>query len=68
MKEVPVTLPVPMAEPFCPNEAKRAELAITPREMEILELIAQGDEQSGDCREAVCKRGHGEDAFEPGFR
>ena len=42
MKEVPVTLPVPMAEPFCPNEAKRAGLAITPREMEILELIAQG--------------------------
>ena len=40
VKEVPVT--VPMAEPFCPNEAKREKLAITPREMEILELIAQG--------------------------
>jgi len=40
VKEVPVT--VPMAEPFCPNDAKREELAITPREMEILELIAQG--------------------------
>jgi len=40
VKEVPVT--VPMAEPFCRNEAKREELAITPREMEILELIAQG--------------------------
>ena len=40
VKEVPVT--VPMAEPFCPNEAKREELAITPREMEILELIAHG--------------------------
>jgi DNA-binding CsgD family transcriptional regulator len=40
VKEVPAT--VPMAEPFCPNEAKRKELAITPREMEILELIAQG--------------------------
>jgi len=42
VKEVPVTVPVPMAAPFCPNEAKREELAITPREMEILELIAQG--------------------------
>ncbi len=42
VKEVPVTVPVRMAEPFCPNEAKREELAITPREMEILELIAQG--------------------------
>jgi DNA-binding CsgD family transcriptional regulator len=40
VKEVPVT--APMAEPFCLNEAKREELAITPREMEILELIAQG--------------------------
>jgi DNA-binding CsgD family transcriptional regulator len=42
VKEVPVTVSVRMAEPFCPNEAKREELAITPREMEILELIAQG--------------------------
>jgi DNA-binding CsgD family transcriptional regulator len=46
VKEVPVTVtvtvPVPMAEPFCRNEPKREELAITPREMEILELIAQG--------------------------
>jgi DNA-binding CsgD family transcriptional regulator len=42
VKEVPVTVPVPMAVPFCHNEAKREELAITPRELEILELIAQG--------------------------
>ena len=40
VKEVPVT--VPLADPFCPNQAKREELAITPREMETLELIAQG--------------------------
>jgi DNA-binding CsgD family transcriptional regulator len=40
VKEVPVT--VLRAEPFCRNEAKREELAITPREMEILEVIAQG--------------------------
>jgi len=42
VKEVPVAVPVPMAGPFCPNEAKREELAITAREMEILGLIAQG--------------------------
>ena len=42
VKEVPVMVLVPMAGPFCINEAKREELAITPREMEILELIAQG--------------------------
>jgi DNA-binding CsgD family transcriptional regulator len=42
VKEVPVTVPAPMAGPFCPNEAKREELTITPREMEILELIAKG--------------------------
>ncbi len=46
VKEVPVAVPVAMpvlgAGPFRPNEAKREELAITPREMEILELIAQG--------------------------
>ena len=42
VKEVPVAVPAPMSEPFCPNEAKREELAITPREMETLALIAQG--------------------------
>jgi DNA-binding CsgD family transcriptional regulator len=42
VKEVPVTMPVPRSGSFCPNKAKREELAITPREMEILELIAQG--------------------------
>ena len=42
VKEVAVTAPVRLAEPFCRNEAKREELTITPREMEILELIAQG--------------------------
>lgn len=46
VKEVPLTVtvavPVPITEPFCRNEAKREELAITPREMEILELIARG--------------------------
>jgi len=33
---------VPTSEPFVPNDGKREDLGITPREMEILELIAQG--------------------------
>ena len=37
VKEVPVT-----AEPFSVNEARLRELGITPREREILELIANG--------------------------
>jgi DNA-binding CsgD family transcriptional regulator len=35
-------VPVPASEPFVQNEAKREALGITPRELEILELIAQG--------------------------
>jgi DNA-binding CsgD family transcriptional regulator len=44
VKEVPVPLegPAPAAAPFVLNERKREELSITPRELEILELIAQG--------------------------
>lgn len=34
--------PVPAGEPFVPDERKREDLAITRRELEILELIAQG--------------------------
>ena len=33
---------VPAGEPFVPDERKRVDLGITPRELEILELIAQG--------------------------
>jgi DNA-binding CsgD family transcriptional regulator len=33
---------VPAGEPFVPNERKRDDLGITRRELEILELIAQG--------------------------
>ena len=33
---------VPAGEPFVPDERKREGLGITPRELEILELIAQG--------------------------
>lgn len=35
-------MPVPAAGPFVPDERKREHLGITPRELEILELIAQG--------------------------
>ena len=33
---------VPAGKPFIPDEKKREHLGITPRELEILELIAQG--------------------------
>jgi DNA-binding CsgD family transcriptional regulator len=35
-------VPAPAGEPFLPDQRKREDLGITPREMEILELIAQG--------------------------
>jgi DNA-binding CsgD family transcriptional regulator len=35
-------VPVPTGEPFTCDERKRENLSITPRELEILELIAQG--------------------------
>jgi DNA-binding CsgD family transcriptional regulator len=35
-------VPVPIGSPFVPNEGKREQLHITRRELEILELIAQG--------------------------
>jgi DNA-binding CsgD family transcriptional regulator len=38
IKEVPVST----GEPFRPDDGKREALGITPRELEILELIAQG--------------------------
>jgi len=45
-KEVPVLVPVPAAAAaagtFVPDEGKRETLGITRRELEILELIAQG--------------------------
>ena len=33
---------VPVGEPFVPNARKREDLGITQRELEVLELIAQG--------------------------
>jgi len=37
-----VAVPVPADEPFAVNENRREQLGITPREMEILALIAAG--------------------------
>jgi NarL family two-component system response regulator LiaR len=42
VREVPVPVPAPAREPFVPDERKREDLHITRRELEILELIAQG--------------------------
>ena len=44
VQEVPVKveIPVPVSGPFQRNEARRAELGITPRELEILEAMAAG--------------------------
>ena len=39
---VPVEVPVPFDGPFRRNEARLAQLGITPRELEILEAIAAG--------------------------
>ena len=39
---VPVEVPVPVDGPFQRNEARLAQLGITPRELEILEAIAAG--------------------------
>ena len=44
LKEVEVVreVPVPMSEPFTINEQQQRQLGITKRELEILELIAEG--------------------------
>lgn len=42
IQEVPVPEPVAVDEPFIRNEARRQQLGITPRELEILEAIAAG--------------------------
>ncbi|MGE0439994.1 MAG: response regulator transcription factor [Gemmatimonadales bacterium] len=43
VKEVPVPVPVPVSEgPFERDERKVEALGLTPRELEILELIAEG--------------------------
>ena len=40
--KVPVEVPVPVGAPFERNEARLAQLGITPRELQILEAMAAG--------------------------
>ena len=40
--EVRVEVPVPPSGPFTPNQARIEELGVTPRELEVLQLIAEG--------------------------
>jgi DNA-binding CsgD family transcriptional regulator len=42
VREVPVEVPVRVAEPFSVNDSSLARLGITPRELEILQAIAAG--------------------------
>jgi DNA-binding NarL/FixJ family response regulator len=42
VREVPVEVPVPAAAPFRRDDARVAQLGITPRELEILEAMAAG--------------------------
>jgi DNA-binding CsgD family transcriptional regulator len=42
IREVPVHVSVPGTGPFERNEARREQLGITPRELEIMEAIAAG--------------------------
>jgi DNA-binding CsgD family transcriptional regulator len=42
VKEVPVPVEVPMSGPFVLNAASVERLGLTPRELEILQLIAEG--------------------------
>jgi DNA-binding CsgD family transcriptional regulator len=42
VKEVAVPVPVAVNQPFAANEASIAKLGLTPRELEILRLIADG--------------------------
>jgi DNA-binding CsgD family transcriptional regulator len=42
VREVPVEVPVRVSDPFVADEARIRQLAITPRELEILAAIAEG--------------------------
>jgi hypothetical protein len=51
--------------PFSADEKSMNELGITPRELEILGLIAAGLSNRENRGAVVCKRKHAEDALEP---
>src|ERR1700760_4305262 len=42
LREIEVRVPAAGSKPFAVNEGKLSELGITPRELEILGLVAQG--------------------------
>lgn len=42
VRDVPVEVPVPVDAPFALDTARQAQLGITPRELEILQLMAAG--------------------------
>jgi two-component system, NarL family, response regulator LiaR len=42
VREVPVPAEAPVLKPFAPNSAQQQTLGITPRELEILVLVARG--------------------------
>src|SRR5262245_6542647 len=42
VREVPVEVPVPVAGPFSLNTARLEQLGITRRELDVLQLIAEG--------------------------
>ena len=60
-------VPVPAQGPFISDERKREDLHITRRELEILELIAQGL-SNREIAEKLFVSEHGEDPFQPCFR
>jgi len=55
----------PAPATFVRDESQVQSLGITPRELEVLELICRRLEQQGDCRTGACERKHREDTFEP---
>jgi DNA-binding NarL/FixJ family response regulator len=55
-------------KPFIPDEEKRANLGITRREFEILELIAQGMNNREIAWKLYVSENNGQDPFQPCFR
>jgi NarL family two-component system response regulator LiaR len=63
VKEVPVAA----GKPFIADESNREHLGNTRRELEILELIAQGMSNREIRGKALCEREHGQDSFKSCF-
>jgi len=63
-----VPVEVRVSGPFVPDEARVQALQITPRELQIFGLIADGLSNKEIRRAGVRQRKHGEDARKPGVR